>query len=170
MASLTTNDLRITNAKNFVNYLKTGDPSYMFIGRPIPWESDINTVKPRVTAGDMSPPYPENNWKDYYTIWNHMLGMNKIEDNEIHHMIPRITWTSGAVYDMYRHDYSEYLTSFTNAKNLYNAKFVVISQNNNVYACLDNNYITPSTVEPLSDFDEPFYTSDGISVVETVPD
>ena len=160
MASVTQNDLRITNSKNFVSYLNEGN-SYMFIGRPTPWGADINNIRARVTAGDNSPPYPENNWRDYYSVWNQMLGMNKIQVNEVHHMIPRISWKSGVVYDMYRHDYNEYNRSHSNAKNLYNARFYVLSQNNNVYACLDNNYIAPSTVEPLAESDEPFYTSDG---------
>ena len=160
MASVTQNDLRITNAKNFVSYLNEGN-SYMFIGRPTPWGADIGALQARVTAGDNSPPYPENNWKDFYTVWNQMLGMNRIQVNEVHHMIPRIGWKSGVVFDMYRHDYYEYRRSHSNARNLYNARFYVISQNNNVYACLDNNYIGPSTVEPLAESDEPFYTSDG---------
>ena len=161
MASVTTNDLRITNAKNFVKYLTTGDPSYMFIGRPTPWNSNINAIQPRVSAGDNSPPYPENNWKDYYTIWNQMLAMNRIQTNEVYHMIPRVPWTSGVVYDMYRHDYNEYRRSHTNANNLYDALYYVVSQNNNVYACLCNNELVPSTVEPLAESDEPFYTTDG---------
>jgi len=160
MASVTQNDLRITNAKNFVSYLNEGN-SYMFIGRPTPWGADINALQARSTAGDNSPPYPDNNWKDYYSVWNQMLGMNKIDINEVYHMIPRIQWTSGVVYDMYRHDYNEYNRSHSNAKNLYNSRFFVLSQNNNVYVCLDNNYIAPSTVAPLAETDEPFYTSDG---------
>ena len=160
MASVTTNDLRITNAKNFVSYLNEGN-SYMFIGRPTPWDADIDASSPRNTAGDNSPPYPENNWKDYYSVWNQMLGMNRIQVNEVYHMIPRVAWKSGVTYDMYRHDYNEFGRSHSNAKNLYNARFYVLSQNNNVYVCLDNNYIGPSTVEPLAESDEPFYTTDG---------
>ena len=161
MASVTTNDLRITNAKSFVNYLTTGDPSYMFIGRPTPWDSNIDAIQSRVSAGDNSPPYPENNWKDYYTIWNQMLAMNRIQINEVYHMIPRIPWTSGVVYDTYRHDYNEYNRSHTNANNLFDSLYYVIAQNNNVYACLNNSETRPSMVEPLIETDEPFYTSDG---------
>ena len=150
MASVTTNDLRITNAKNFVRYLTTGDPSYMFIGRPQRWDTTDN-----------SPPYPDNNWEDHYKIWNQMLAMNKISTLEVLHMIPRLDWSSGATYDMYRHDYNETNRSHSNARNLYDCVFYVVSQNNNVYICLNNNNDRPSTVEPLAESDEPFYTSDG---------
>ncbi len=150
MASVTTNDLRITNAKNFVKYLSTGDPSYMFIGRPQRWDTTDN-----------SPPYPDNNWEDYYRVWDQMLAMNKISSLEVLHMIPRLNWSSGATYDMYRHDYNETNRSHSNAKNLYDSVFFVVAQNNNVYICLNNNNDRPSTVEPLAESDEPFYTSDG---------
>ena len=64
-------------------------------------------------------------------------------------MIPKIKWESGLAYDMYRHDYrSLYNRSTTNASNLFDAKFIVINQNNDVYACLDNNEGAQSTVEP----------------------
>ena len=150
MASVTTNDLRITNAKNFVKYLTDGDPSYMFIGRPQRWDTTDN-----------SPPYPDNNWEDYYRVWDQMLAMNKINSLEVLHMIPRLNWSSGATYDMYRHDYNETNKSHSNAKNLYDSVFFVVAQNNNVYICLNNNNDRPSTVEPLAESDEPFYTSDG---------
>ena len=161
MASVTTNDLRITNAKNFVSYLTSGDPSYMFIGRPTSWDFDIDTNEPRLTAGDNSPPYPQNNWRDFYRTWDQMLGMKKIGLTDVQHMIPRLEWTSGVTYDMYRHDYTEVNRSHSNGKNLYDCLFYVVSQTNNVYVCLDNNNNEPSTVEPLSESNQPFYTSDG---------
>ena len=64
---------------------------------------------------------------------------------------------------MYRHDYTLYNRSTTNASNLYDAKFIVINQNNDVYACLDNNEGAQSTVEPtfLHGSSNPQFTSDG---------
>ena len=43
---------------------------------------------------------------------------------------------------------------------MYDSKFVVINQNNDVYICLDNNGNGQSTVGPQNT-NEPFYTSDG---------
>ena len=76
-------------------------------------------------------------------------------------MIPRNKWSSGTVYDIYRHDYSLTNKSYTGASNLYNTVFFVINQNNDVYVCLDNNKNSQSTVEPQNTGNEPFYTSDG---------
>jgi hypothetical protein len=163
MATVTQNDLRIRNAHNMVLHLSNElEPCYMFIGRPEPWMSMVeNNPRPRLMAGDESVPYPENNWNDFYKTWDQMLTLRKILSKDVFHMIPRITWTSGVTYDMYRHDYSEYVRSFSNAQNLYDALFFVVSRTNNVYVCLDNNQGTPSLVEPLSESSEPFYTSDG---------
>ena len=163
MATVTQNDLRIRNAHNMVLHLSSvEEPCYMFIGRPEPWMSMIeNNPRPRLMLGDESVPYPENNWRDFYRTWDQLLSMNKISGADVFHMIPRISWTSGVTYDMYRHDYNEFNRAFSNAENLYDALFYVISRTNNVYVCLDNNNDTPSLVEPLSETNEPFYTSDG---------
>ena len=163
MATVTQNDLRIRNAHNMVLHLSNeSEPCYMFIGRPEPWMSMIeNNPRPRMMMGDESVPYPENNWEDFYRTWDQMLTLRKILSKDVFHMIPRNSWTSGATYDMYRHDYSEFLRSFSNAQNIYNALFFVVSRTNNVYVCLDNNQGSPSLMEPLSESSEPFYTSDG---------
>ena len=64
MATVNTNDLRIKNAENLIDSV---DGSYIFIGRPTQWDVDIAVpMMARKKAGDQSPPYPDNNWKDYY--------------------------------------------------------------------------------------------------------
>ena len=161
MATVTQNDLRVRNAHNMVEYL-VHEPCYMFIGRPEPWMSMVESnPRPRLLLGDESVPYPENNWRDFYRVWDQMITMSKIYASNVYHMIPKVSWTSGVTYDMYRHDYHEHNRSYSNAENLYNARFVVISRNNNVYVCLDNNLGALSMVEPLSETSEPFHTSDG---------
>ena len=147
MATINTNDLRISNAKNFASSL--GQGSYVFVGRQQPWESDV------------APPTPLNNYEEFISTYNQMVSMNRIASTDVFHMIPRLNWTSGAVYDIYRHDYSTKNKSFSGASNLMNASWVTINASNAVYACLGNNKNTASTVEPQNTGNEPFYTSDG---------
>ena len=90
-----------------------------------------------------------------------MLSLKRVVSDDVHNMIRRINWTSGLVYDMYRHDYSSGLVAHSGATNLYDANYIVITQNNSVFACLDNNGNSVSTVEPQNNNDTPFYTSDG---------
>ena len=163
MSTINTNNLRVKNAKNFVSSLQT-DGAYIFVGRPIPWDTTPtfnNGVGPLYTGTDNSPPKPVNNLREYNSVHDEMISLNRILSTEVYHMIPRNTWSSGAVYDIYRHDYSETNRSYSSASNLYNATFVVINQNNDVYVCLDNNKNKQSTVEPQNTSNEPFYTSDG---------
>ena len=165
MATSTQNDLKIKNAENFIDSLDgtEGDArSYMFIGKATPWDvASVSPLNPRVRAGETSPPYPENNFKDVYQIHNDMLSLIRIRGNEVFYMIPRYRWTSGLIYDLYRHDYNDLIKSYSGASNLYDCRYYVITGTRDVYVCLDNNNNSPSIVEPQSITDEPFYTSDG---------
>ena len=161
MASVNTNDLRVRNAKNLMDSF-TKDESYVFIGKSTQWDSDITVpMVARQEAGDNSPPLPLNNDSDFYTIWDNMLSMKKVDINKVFYMLPKVTWTSGVVYDYYRPDYSSSNRSHSNATSLYESVFYVVNQERNVYVCLDNNKNSQSLVEPMSTGDLPFHTSDG---------
>ena len=148
MATINANDLRVKNTKNLASDLET--TSYMFISKPTEW-----------ATGDENPPTPTNNYREYNNTWDEMLSMSLITADDIHYMIPRVPWTSGIVYDMYRHDYTSTNTAASGAKNLYNAVFYVINQNYDVYVCLSNDGNTASSVEPQNTSGTPFFTSDG---------
>ena len=121
----------------------------MFVGRQQPW------------ASDAAPPTPVNNYEEYISTYNQMVSMNRIASTDVFHMIPRLNWTSGGAYDIYRHDYSINNRSLSGASNLLGASWITINSANKVYACLGNNKNTASTVEPQNTGNEPFYTSDG---------
>ena len=54
-------------------------------------------------------------------------------------LIRRIDWTSGARYEMYRHDYSVKNPSpVTQATRLYDANYYVMNSDYRVYICIDN--------------------------------
>ena len=151
MATVNTNDLRIKNAKNLIDSLNEdlNANGYLFIGRVQPW------------ADDNLPPPPQNNFREFYTTYDNMVALNRVQANDSYHMIPRLAWTSGVVYDRYQHNYTIVNKSFSGASNLYDARFFVINSLNTVYACLDNDNNTPSTVEPQGATDDAFFTSDG---------
>lgn len=152
MATINTNDLRIKNANNFISSLipvSDRGQGYVFVGRVEPW------------ADDNAPPTPQNNNQTFYNVCDNLFALKRIESNDVYNMIPRLNWVSGLVYDYYRQDYSEINKSFTGATNLYDCLWVVRNQQNVVYICLNNNYNTPSTVEPLNTTNEPFMTTDG---------
>lgn len=150
MATINTNDLRVQNARNLVRTLTESETnSFIFVGGVTPWENEEQ------------PPAPINNFKEIYRSHHEMLALSAIRPGDVFHMIPKVRWTSGVIYDFYRHDYSSELTSYQGANNLYNSIYYVINQNNDVYVCLYNEKNTRSLVEPQNTGIEPFYTSDG---------
>jgi hypothetical protein len=152
MATVKTNGSRTQNARNFIDSFNESDgdaSAYMFIGGVTPWDNEDE------------PPVPDNSIREYYQVHNEMLSLKRINDLDVHYMLPHVKWISGTVYDMYRHDYNEQNRSFSGASNLYDSIYFVISQNNYVYVCLNNATGKPSLVEPQNISDDPFVTSDG---------
>ena len=152
MATVNTNDLRVKNAKNLIQSFNGPELealAYLFVGRVEPW------------ADDNLPPPPQNNYQTFYTTYDNMFAMKRIGPNDAFHMIPKISWTSGTVYDYYRQDYNIENKAYSGASNLYDCRWVVRNQTNNVYVCLNNKGGIPSTVEPQNTSNEPFVTSDG---------
>jgi hypothetical protein len=160
MATTITNDLRITNAKNLIASLwdTTNENTFLAFGRTVPWPNDDN------------PPLPRNNLQDEYATKYQTLAIEKVDKARAYHLIRKNIWTSGTVYDYYRHDYSYDNVSANRASNLYDAKFVVMNSKFQVFVCLWNG-TGPSfrTGKPSVDQPEqsssinysPFYTTDG---------
>ena len=158
MPSVVTNDLRVQNARNFVDSVNTppvegqadGMPrAYVFAGRVSPWPNENR------------PPVPDNSIKEFYDVYDNMLSLIRIADLDCYLMIRNEKWIAGTIYDIYRHDYSPTNLSYNNYDNLYDSKFYVINQYNDVYVCLNNFFDSPSIDEPIAENDEPFFTSDG---------
>ena len=86
------------------------------------------------------------------------MAVKRITSSDVSFKGYRINWTSGTVYDYYRHDYGNRITGGTSiqsansgATNLYDANFYVMNSNFQVYKCLDNNNNGQSTIEPTGE-------------------
>lgn len=86
---------------------------------------------------------------------------NEFGVGEISLMIRRHTWTSGTVYDYYDESYSSTNSSYSGALSIADSRFYVINSENRIYKCIDNNYDSPSIVEPLGDTIDFIQTGDG---------
>ena len=86
-----------------------------------------------------------------YELWRDAVGGRKITAGDVEHVVPRYNWTSGTIYAMYR-DID---------KTMYERSFYVLSSENNVYKCLNNNKGAVSTVEPTGYSTKAFTLSDG---------
>ncbi|MAJ57311.1 MAG: hypothetical protein CMI74_04490 [Candidatus Pelagibacter sp.] len=158
MPAIITNKFRVHNSEQFrESFTETaGNTYYLSIGRPMPYATasrpDNRTENEGTDASPITPTDTENTQNFTY---DDMLAAKKIDSSNISIVIPRRNWTTGTVYDYYRHDYGDYLTGTTTANTgnsgaatLFDATFYVLTSARNVYKCLDNNGNAQSTVEP----------------------
>jgi hypothetical protein len=131
MSAIITKDMRLHNAKQFVEAVSevANTKIYAFVGKPAEW------------AVEGSPDTPTDTYRAQVDIWDNMIALKKVTGGDISHVIPRNNWSSGNVYAQY--------SDAIPASNLFFSKFVVVNSNYDVYKCLNNsNAALSSTVEP----------------------
>lgn len=148
-----TQDLKYKNAKLFKESLSVAGSTYIAVSRFSEWETGVTPA----VYGSVK----ERNEFEY-----ELLGMQNVPAADVHYMIKRVTWTSGEVYDMYRHDYTDENRSYSGAFRLEDSRYVVYTTKGDVYICLDNAGGAPSTVSPASTLTVPFTTTDGYQWVK----
>ena len=172
MPAIITNKFRMNNADQFKESFSETAATVYYLGigraqefgtltRPDARTDFEGTETVPVTPGDSV----LNEFKNY----DDLLAVKKITASDVANVIPRRNWTSGTVYDIYRHDYEEYVTGSTTTKVtansgatvLFDSSFYVKTSANRVYKCLDNDGNTASTVEPTGTSTSVTETGDG---------
>ena len=171
MPAIITNKFRRHNAQQFVESFSESANTvyYMGLGRPQPYATSTRGDSRTENEGtDTSPLTPVDSIKDEFYYFDDLLAAKRITSSDVSFALPRRNWTTGTVYDYYRHDYGNYITGTTTiqsansgATNLFDATFYVLNSNNNVYKCLDNNSNANSTVEPTGTSTSILTTGDG---------
>ena len=171
MPAIVTNKFRIHNAEQFSESFSEASPTvyYLMLGRPQAFATSTRPDSRTENEGTDSSPLTPVDSVDYeYYTFDDAIATKKITSSNVSYVIPRRNWTTGTVYDMYRHDYGRRITGTTTAKtstsgasNLYDATFYVYSSAGNVYKCLDNNSGANSTVEPTGTSTSVLTTADG---------
>lgn len=160
MSSIVADNLKIANCANFITDIDTGK-YYTFIG--LPNASDY------IDDWDSNVPDPVDNF-DYLNYYkSNILGVKKITSSDVIRVIPKITWSTGIKYDLYRHDYSRYTFNKgkTSTTRLYDSRYYVMNKDYKVYICLYNGHTSenpkgiPSTSEPLHTESAPQQEDDG---------
>jgi len=163
MAAIITNKFRIHNAAQFKEGFSEAAATqmYLFIGRPQPW------------ATDASPDTPADTVEAEFYNYDDMIAMKRIQSSDVSHAILRRDWTSGKYYDIYRHNYDGSAAqgvdidagTTTTRASLFDANFFVITDEYNVYKCIDNrnaaNTVVASTTKPTGTSTTAFTTADG---------
>ena len=171
MPAIITNKFRIHNQEQFVESFTESSPNvyYLGIGRPQAFATSTRGDSRTDNEGtDAAPLTPVDSIGDEFYTFDDMLAAKKVTSTDVSIVIPRRNWTTGTVYDYYRHDYGNRVTGGTTtqaansgATNLFDATFYVMSSTFNVYKVLDNNGNTASTVEPTGTSSSILTTGDG---------
>ncbi len=172
MAAIITNKFRIHNQEQFVESFSESSPNvyYLGIGRPQAFTTQTRgDSRTEYQGSDTAPPTPiDSNYEEFNTF-NELLAAKKVTSSETSICIPRRNWATGTVYDYYRHDYGHFVTGSTSsvqtansgATTLFDSNFYVMTDDFNVYKCLDNNSNANSTVKPTGTSTSILSTGDG---------
>ena len=152
MAAIITDQLRILNAKNFVESVQ--DPTnsyYAWIGLPDATDFQTNWNE--------SPPAPKDSLDDSNYYWDTMLALKKINSGDVSQVVRKVTWTSGTTYDMWRNDITRDNPSQpSGAYDIYDANYYVMNSEYKVYICLFNNATPENSYRGGPSLDEPNFT------------
>jgi hypothetical protein len=160
MSAIITDQIRISNAKFFVDKVTSGSFSYYsFIGLSNPEE-----IK---SDWDQFPPSPRDSFNDENDYWDTMVSLRKIKPDDVRQLIRKVEWNSGDSYDMYRHDVTRELnvslnvdkrSKPSNSTSLYSANYYVVNSDFKVYICLYNGATPENNFQGNPSLDEPTFT------------
>lgn len=149
MPSLITKNFRIHNAEQFLESFQESSPTiyYLFIGKATPF------------ANDAAPTQPEDFIsKVEYDYFRDMISLKRIQPSDVSHVVIRYNWTSGNIYKPYNPNQSLYPSEVDPSSA---NTFYVLTDEDNVYKCIDNNGGAASTVKPTGTTTSITETSDG---------
>jgi len=172
MAAIITNKFRIHNQEQFVESFSESSANvyYLGIGRPQAFATQTRgDSRTEAQGSDTAPPTPIDSVYEEFNTFNDLLAAKKVTSSDISIAIPRRNWTTGTVYDYYRHDYGHFVTGSSSsvqtansgATTLFDSTFYVVTDDFNVYKCLDNNSDAASTVKPSGTSTSILSTGDG---------
>ena len=171
MPAIITDRFRIHNSEQFQEAFSesSGNVMYLGIGRPQAFATATRgDARTDNEGSDTAPLTPADNRNAQSFPFDDLLAAKRITSSDVTFAVPRRNWTTGTVYDIYRHDYGDRITGTTTAQTsnsgvstLHDASFFVLTTARNVYKCLDNNNNAASTVEPTTTPTTVLETGDG---------
>jgi len=172
MPAIITNKFRIHNSEQFSESFSEASPNvyYLSIGRSQAWTTSTRPDgRTEYQGSDTAAPTPIDSIQEEFYSFDDFLAAKRVTSSDVSFVIPRRNWTTGTTYDYYRHDYGNFVTGSSSsvqtadsgATALYDATFYVMTDDYNVYKCLDNNGGVASTVKP---------TGTSNSILTTSPD
>jgi hypothetical protein len=172
MPAIITNKFRLNNAEQFQESFSESAATVYYLG--IGRAQNFGTItrpdaRTDYEGTETAPSTPGDSVLNEFKNFDDLFAAKKITGSDISFCIPRRNWTTGTTYDIYRHDYEEFITGSTTtrqtansgATTLFDSTFYVLTADRNVYKCLDNDGDTASTVEPTGTGTSIITTGDG---------
>jgi hypothetical protein len=158
MPAIITDQLRISNAKSFVERISSNETSYYcFIGLTNSEEIKLDW--------DQFPPSPKDSLNEENNYWDTIISLKKILSGDVRQLIRKTEWTSGDIYDMYRHDITRDIginidkrSKPSNSTTLYLSNYYVVNSDFRVYICLFNGAAVENNFQGVPSLDEPTFT------------
>ena len=172
MPAIITSKFRLNNADQFKESFSEASPTLYYLGIGRAQEFGTLTrpdARTEYEGTETAPVTPGDSVLNEFKNYDDLLAVKKITGSDVSNVIPRRNWTSGTTYDIYRHDYEEYVTGSTTtritansgATTLFDSTFYVKTSANRVYKCLDNAGNTASLNEPTGTSTSVIETADG---------
>ncbi len=149
MPAIITNAFRTYNADNFIQSLKPttdtpaglGNKIYLLIAKDSPWVASTGNSAGQYADGtytDSIVPSPIDTTVAPFIHYNDTIAAKLINVSDVSHVIKRVNWKSGVIYDEYDHEQDD----------LIDKNFFVMTDQYNVYKCISNNQGAASTDKP----------------------
>ena len=146
MTSIITTKMRVYAANQFLNDFAT-QQFYLFIGRILPWNQGNFSY---AGFNDNLPPPPIDCEYERNAAFRDMLSAKLITSANVSLIMPRYDWETGTIYTEYQNDID-----------LFGSPFFVVTDDLNVYKCLNNNGGVASTVKPIGSASSVMTLADG---------
>lgn len=125
------------------------DHYYVFIGRTQPWDDEAN------------PPDVVDNRLTEALTRRDMLFIKRVAPTDIVYLTRNNPWVNGQVIDRYDDSISITNPAPSGATTIQTSNFYVLTDDFNVYKCINNANKIPSTVKPSGTSTQIFTTADG---------
>ena len=160
MPAIITNAFRTYNADNFIRSLEAdtastgdglGNKIYLLIAKDSPWSGNSAGQYADGSYSDSIIPQPIDTTVAPFLHYNDTIAAKLVNVSDVSHVIKRVNWTSGTVYDEYDHEQDD----------LIDKNFFIMTDQYNIYKCISNNQGAASTDKP---------TGQGNGIVEGATD
>jgi hypothetical protein len=137
---------------------------YHWFGKENTWQDFLSPFIP--SSSTDIPGAPSENFRYELHVRRDIITAKLIKPSDVSYVCRRIDWAFNTVYDMYDDAYETttgygYGPAYSGAIRLEDANFYVLTNEYNVYKCIDNNDNSPSTYQPTGTTTEMFETTDG---------